>query len=79
MKIWRLYQGALPFLITYCSCVSIQFTIYEYIMQKFRNSANKDDPSYESRETIVNIFASFLGGAVGSALTNSFDVLTVNL
>ena len=33
---------------------------------------------YEQKEFQANLYASFLGGAVGSALTNCFDVLTIN-
>ena len=30
------------------------------------------------KEFNVNMMASFLGGAIGSGLTNSFDVITIN-
>lgn len=33
---------------------------------------------YEKREYQLNMFAAFLGGAIGSGLTNAFDVLTIN-
>ena len=33
---------------------------------------------FKARETHLNIFAGFVGGAVGSALTNSLDVITIN-
>lgn len=35
-SVFSLYQGSLPFLVTYCLCVSIQFTIYEYLMKLFK-------------------------------------------
>jgi len=55
--------------------VSLQFTIYEYIIKFFKNHY-KDD--YSSKEIQSNIVASFLGGAIGSGLTNAFEVLTIN-
>jgi hypothetical protein len=33
---------------------------------------------YSEKEFEANAVASFLGGAVGSALTNGMDVLTIN-
>jgi len=70
-----LYRGSLPFLTAYTLCVSLQFTIYEYIIKFFKNHY-KDD--YSSKEIQSNIVASFLGGAIGSGLTNAFEVLTIN-
>lgn len=33
---------------------------------------------FEKKEVTLNMTAAFLGGAVGSGLTNAFDVLTIN-
>ena len=33
---------------------------------------------FEKRESQLNMMAGFLGGAIGSGLTNSFDVVTIN-
>lgn len=72
-----LYQGAFPFLITYCVCVSIQFTIYETIVSHYKLKYRTPE-EYEKHEFKVNMLASVLGGAIGSGLTNCFDVLTIN-
>eukprot|EP00347_Sterkiella_histriomuscorum_P010096 403338693 len=71
----NLYKGSFPFLITYCMCVSIQFTIYEYIMKFYKIQYGDNFKDHEFR---INMIASFLGGAIGSGLTNSFDVITIN-
>lgn len=34
--------------------------------------------NYEKKEFEANVVASFMGGAIGSAVTNSLDVLTIN-
>lgn len=34
--------------------------------------------NFAEKEFNVNMMASFLGGAIGSGLTNSFDVITIN-
>jgi hypothetical protein len=33
---------------------------------------------FKQKEFHINMWAAFLGGAIGSAITNSFDVLTIN-
>ena len=38
-----------------------------------------DPEEHKKYEFRVNAFASFLAGALGSAATNSLDVLTINL
>ena len=73
---FALYQGAAPYLITYCVCVSLQFTIYEYIMKMYKIKYTPVE--YKNKEFEANLVSSFLGGAIGSAVTNSFDVITVN-
>jgi hypothetical protein len=70
-----LYKGSLPFLITHCLFVSFQFTIYEYILKAYKRVYGED---YEKKEFQANVVASFMGGAIGSAVTNSLDVLTIN-
>lgn len=55
--------------------VSIQFTIYEYIIKVYKRVYGEE---YTSKEFQANLMASFLGGAIGSALTNCMDVLTIN-
>lgn len=56
-------------------CVSLQFTIYEYVMKHYKLKYGDD---FKEHEFIVNMYASFLGGAIGSGLTNCFDVITIN-
>ena len=72
-----MYRGSLPFLITYCMSVSVQFTIYESLMKYFKSYYSKEG-EFEKKESQINMMAGFLGGAIGSGLTNSFDVVTIN-
>lgn len=44
-------------------------------MQYYKNLYGED---FKKHEFNVNMLASFLGGAIGSGLTNCFDVLTIN-
>jgi hypothetical protein len=38
-----------------------------------------DQPGvFEAKQFRLNMLAGFLGGAIGSGLTNAFDVLTIN-
>lgn len=74
-SIFSLYQGSLPFLFTYCICVSAQFTIYEYIMQHYKIKYGED---FKDKEFKVNMYASAAAGAISSAFTNSLDVITIN-
>ena len=76
-SIQALYRGSLPFLVTYCLCVSVQFTIYEYMM-KFFKTYYSGEGEFQKREFRINMLAAFLGGAIGSGITNAFDVLTIN-
>jgi hypothetical protein len=78
-SIMPLYRGALPFLMTYCIFISIQFTIYEYIMRHFKEVVYRgDSKKFEDNKFNVNLFAACLAGAVGSGVTNSLDVITIN-
>ena len=63
-----LYQGALPFLFTYCSFVALQFTIYEKVMSYFKYILTHDQ--FKVREIPINCLAGFMAGVIGSALTN---------
>ncbi len=44
-------------------------------MQSFKSHYAE---GFKERETRLNMIAGFLGGAMGSALTNAFDVITIN-
>jgi hypothetical protein len=72
-----LYRGSLPFLLTYCSCISLQFAVYESVMAYYKKIAGSEQ-EYLDNENRYNLIASFLGGSIGSGLTNVGDVLTVN-
>lgn len=74
-SILSLYEGCLPFLINHCLLVSIQFTIYEHVMQLYKRLHGEN---YHKKELEANCFAAFLGGAIGGAATNGLDVLTIN-
>ena len=74
-SIASLYKGSLPFLLTYCSCVSIQFTIYEYMMAQDKAFYGENFKDHEFKS---NMKASVIGGALGSGLTNCLDVITIN-
>ena len=70
-----LYNGAGAFLVTYCTFVALQFTIYEKTMSYFK--ATLEPATFAARELPINCLAGFLGGVVGAALTNSFEAVTV--
>jgi hypothetical protein len=70
-----LYNGAAPFLATYCLFVSFQFTFYEYVMQFYRKRNTPEE--YARKEFRYNFLASFGGGVIGASITNGFEVLTV--
>jgi hypothetical protein len=53
----------------------MQFSIYEKVIGIYKKMHGEN---YEAKEFEANVTASFLGGAVGSAVTNSLDVLTIN-
>lgn len=74
-SIFSLYRGSLPFLVTHCLFVSFQFTIYEYVIKLYKTMYGDE---YAAKEIHANMMASFLGGAIGSAVTNGLDVLTIN-
>ncbi len=56
----------------------MQFSIYEKIIGIYKKLYGAEEGGYEKKEFEANIVASFMGGAVGSAATNSLDVLTIN-
>jgi len=75
-SVFGLYRGALPFLVTYCITVSIQFTIYEYAMLYYKNKYTPEE--FELKEVYCNMIASTWAGAIASAMTNCLEVVTVN-
>jgi hypothetical protein len=77
-SIFSLYRGALPFVVTYCMSVSIEFTIYESVMKYFKLKYSKEEGEFEKKELQINMLAGFLTGKISSGLTNSFDRVTIN-
>eukprot|EP00347_Sterkiella_histriomuscorum_P008609 403344440 len=73
-SILSLYKGSMPFLTAYTVSVSLQFTIYEYVITFYKRLYGEN---YSQIELTSNIVASFLGGVISSALTNSLEVLTL--
>jgi hypothetical protein len=63
-------------LVCYCLTVSLQFTIYEYLMKMAKVKYGED---YDKHQFNVNLFASFMAGAIGSGVTNGLDVLTITM
>ena len=70
-----LYQGATPFLITYCAFISLQFTIYESMMSHFKRSMTKE--KFADQELSVNCLSGFVAGVVAAAATNALEAVTV--
>ena len=70
-----LYNGALPFLGTYCAFVALQFTIYEKTVSYFKQTL--EEPIYKRREIPITCFAGLMGGVIGAALTNGLEAVTV--
>ena len=38
-----LYEGAAPFLVTYCTFIGLQFSIYERILKSFKDTRSQAD------------------------------------
>jgi hypothetical protein len=70
-----LYEGATPFLITYTTFIPLQFTIYESCLKYFKNRRTAEE--FENQEVRINCFAGGIAGGIASALTNSFESVTV--
>ena len=71
-----LYQGALPFLATYCAFVSLQFTIYEKTIEYYKKKYGTGK-EWEEREFYLNMKAGLLAGASAAAVTNGLEAVTV--
>ena len=50
--------------------------MYEELMKQFKLKYSKEQQ--EKYEFLANMVISALAGVIGSAVTNSFDVLTIN-
>jgi len=62
-------------MVTYCSFVSIQYTIYEKLMDYFKRAINTE--TYAKNETKINVFSGFVGGIISVCFTNFFETITV--
>lgn len=73
---FSLYQGAFPFLLTYVSFVSLQFTIYESMMSlmKKRYSAEK----VKKNKMLFSLPCGLIAGCIAAAVTNPLECVTVN-
>lgn len=69
-----LYKGSSPFLLMYSTMISVQFMVYESYI-KFIKDRSVDN--FYKNELLHIVTASFLSGAIGSALTNGLEVVVV--
>jgi hypothetical protein len=71
-----LYQGALPFLITYVTFVGFQFTIYEVMMKHYKTKHGEQ--KFNDNKMKYNLISSLFGGCIAAAITNPLECITVN-
>ena len=71
-----LYQGAFPFLVTYCSYIAIQFTIYERFMKIWRHKLGEE--KFKQKEMQINFAGGLIAGSIAAGLTNPLECITVN-
>lgn len=62
-------------MITYCSFVAMQFSIYEKILDHKKKQMGME--KFRESELKINCFAGFVAGSVAAAITNSFESITV--
>ena len=65
----------MPFLTTYATFVTLQFSIYERYMQYFREKLGPE--SFAKQELKINSQAGLLAGVFAAACTNSLEDITV--
>lgn len=71
----KLYRGWLPYALNYTINYSIQITIYEMMMARLKASGmDKEDKMNELAHILSS---SFVGGLIGSGLSNGFEVVAV--
>ena len=70
-----LYIGITPFLITYCSFIAMQFSIYEKIIDYKKKQMGMD--AFRENELLINCRAGFVAGSLAAGITNSFESITV--
>uniref|UniRef100_A0A7S3CRB4 Mitochondrial carrier protein n=1 Tax=Strombidium rassoulzadegani TaxID=1082188 RepID=A0A7S3CRB4_9SPIT len=71
-----LYQGALPFLLTYSTFVGLQFTIYERMTKYYKSLYSEQE--FKDREMSVNFKCGLVAGSIAAGITNPLECLTVN-
>ena len=72
--ILSLYKGGSSYLIMFATMISWQFCIYESLIKYLKNKYLEE---YRKREALWIISSSWIAGAVGSAITNGFEVIVV--
>jgi hypothetical protein len=70
-----LYIGISPFLVTYCSYVALQFSIYEKLIDMEKKRIGIEH--FQDTELRVNCIAGFAAGSIAAALTNGLEAVTV--
>ena len=70
-----LYDGVGPYLLTYCTFIALQFSIYERVLKMGRDRLTKEE--YLRREFGINCFAGGLAGGVAAGFTNALEAITV--
>ena len=73
---FSLYQGAFPFLLTYVTFVSLQFTIYESMMSGFKRKFGKE--SVNENKILYTLPCGLIAGCLAAAVTNPLECITVN-
>ncbi len=74
--IGSLYQGVVPYLITYTTFTALQFSIYEHIL---KDQKSRMPPEvFHRREFFINMAAGGTAGAIAAAVTNSLEAITVS-
>lgn len=48
------------------------------MMARFKSGYVGQEEEYKKKEITFNIMSGFFAGAIGSGITNSFDVVTIN-
>ncbi|CAI2373878.1 unnamed protein product [Moneuplotes crassus] len=69
-----LYKGCSPFLVMFSTTIAIQFAVYESYL---RYVSRWYSGNYQKHELAHIINASFIAGAIGHAVTNGLEVITV--
>ena len=72
---FSLYRGVFPFLTTYCAFVTLQFTVYEKMIEHYKHKLGHDN--FVKNEFWINCYAGFAAGSIAAAFTNCLEAITV--